>query len=308
MRPVLIDCDPGTDDALAIFAALNSPDLEVVGITTVGGNASLADTTRNALELLAVCGRGDIPVWRGAAGALTGEFTFAYEFHGTGGIGAQLPAASADARSGSADAAIAAAARQRPGELTLIALGPLTNVATALGNWPELAGDLAEILVMGGALQVPGNVTAHAEFNIYNDPEAAAAVCSSGVPVALVGLDVTTAVSIDRSSYHWRGNRSRTAAEAGRILDSWFATHPDFDRYDLHDPLTVAAAIDPEICDWRSGRLVVGASDGPERGRTVLEDADGSVRAAVGVDAARALAVIRDLVQGGGRPAAYKAV
>ncbi len=299
MRPVLIDCDPGTDDALAIFAALNSPDLEVVGVTTVGGNASLADTTRNALDLLEICGRGDIPVWRGAAGPLSGEFTYAYEFHGAGGIGARLPAAAAGARSGPADEAIAAAARRRPGELTLIALGPLTNVAVALGNWPELAGDLAEILVMGGALQVPGNVTAHAEFNIYNDPRAAVAVCSSGVPVALVGLDVTTAVSIDRSADHWRGGRSRTAVQAGRILDTWFDTHPDFDRYDLHDPLTVAAAIDPGICEWRSGRLAVDSGDGPERGRTVLEDGDGSDRAAVGVDAVRALAVIGDLVQGG---------
>ena len=299
MRPVLIDCDPGTDDALAIFAALNSPDLEVVGVTTVGGNASLADTTRNALELLEICGRGDIPVWRGAAGPLSGEFTYAYEFHGAGGIGARLPAAASDARSGPADEAIATAARQQPGELTLIALGPLTNVAVALSNWPELAGDLNEILVMGGALQVPGNVTAHAEFNIYNDPWAAAAVFSSGVPVALVGLDVTTAVTIDRSADNWRGKQSRTAAQARRILDTWFDTHPDFDRYDLHDPLTVAAAIDPGICEWRSGRLVVDSSDGPERGRTMLEDGDGSDRAAVGVNAGRALAVIRDLVQGG---------
>ena len=300
MRPVLIDCDPGTDDALAIFAALNSADLEVVGITTVGGNASLADTTRNALELLEVCGRGDIPVWRGAGAPLAGEFTYAYEFHGAGGIGARLPAAAAEARSGPAAEAIAAAARRRSGELTLIALGPLTNVAAALGGWPELAGDLAEILVMGGALQVPGNVNPHAEFNIYNDPLAAAAVCSSGVPVALVGLDVTTAVSIDRSADRWPGERSPTAAQAGRILDAWFATHPEFDRYNLHDPLTVAAAIDPAICDWRRGRLAVDASDGPERGRTVLEEGDGPGRAAIGVDAARALALIQDLVLGGG--------
>ncbi|MXX67170.1 MAG: nucleoside hydrolase [Chloroflexi bacterium] len=184
--------------------------------------------------------------------------------------------------------------------MTLIALGPLTNVAVALGNWPELAGDLNEILVMGGALQVPGNVTAHAEFNIYNDPQAAASVFSSDVPVALVGLDVTTAVSIDRSADHWRGGRSRTGAQAGRILDTWFDTHPAFDRSDLHDPLTVAAAIDPGICEWRSGRLAVDSGDGPERGRTVLENGDGLDRAAVGVDAVRALAVIGDLVQGGG--------
>ena len=300
MRPVLIDCDPGTDDALAIFAALNSPDLEVVGITTVGGNASLADTTRNALGLLGVCGRGDVPVWRGADSPLSGEFTYAYEFHGAGGMGVRLPETAARPRSGPAADAIAAAARQRPGELTLIALGPLTNVAIALANRPELAGELAEILVMGGALQAPGNVTAHAEFNIFNDPEAAAAVCASGAPVGLVGLDVTTAVSIDRSADRWRGDRSPSAAQAGRILDSWFATHPDFGRYNLHDPLTVAAAIDPAICDWRRGRLTVDVGDGPERGRTALVDGDGPDRAAVGVEVDRALAMILDLVRAGG--------
>lgn len=300
MRPVLIDCDPGTDDALAIFAALNSPDLEVVGITTVGGNASLADTTRNALQLLEVCGRGDLPVWQGAARPLTGEFTYAYEFHGAGGMGVRLPDPAVIAQSVPAADAIAAAARQRPGELTLIALGPLTNVATALGNFPELAGQLAEILVMGGALQVPGNVTGHAEFNIFNDPQAAAAVCASGAPVGLVGLDVTATVSIDRSAERWRSKGSPTAVLAGRILDTWFATHPDFDRYDLHDPLTVAAAIDPAICDWRGGRLVVNVSDGPERGRTEIVDGEGAGRAAIGADADRALALISNLIQGGG--------
>ena len=299
MRPVLIDCDPGTDDALAIFAALNSPDLEVVGITTVGGNASLADTTRNALGLLEVCGRGDIPLWRGAARPLSGEFTFAYEFHGAEGMGVRFPEPLTKPQSGPAEDAIAAAAHERPGELTLIALGPLTNVARALGNWPELAGEVAQILVMGGALRVPGNVTGHAEFNIYNDPEAAAAVCASGAPVSLVGLDVTTAVSIERSAEYWPEARSPTAARAEEILESWFATHPGFNSYNLHDPLTVAAAIDPAICSWRSGRLIVGTGDWAERGRTKLEYGDGPSRAALEVDAARALAIILDLVRGG---------
>lgn len=297
MRPVLIDCDPGTDDALAIFLALDCPELEVLGLTTVGGNASLADTTRNALALLQICGRGDLPVWRGAARPLTGRFTYAYEFHGEGGMGVRLPEPAAEAQAGPAADAIVAAARRRPGELTLIALGPLTNVATALRSRPELAGELAEILVMGGALQVPGNVTAQAEFNIFNDPAAAAAVCASGARVSLVGLDVTTAVSIARPPGPWAGQRSPVALQAGRILDSWFATHPDFARYDLHDPLTVAAAIDPAICNWRRGRIEVEVGDGPGRGRTVLVDGDGPARAATGVDAERALALVLDLVR-----------
>lgn len=300
MRPVLIDCDPGTDDALAIFLALLSPDLDVVGITTVGGNASLTDTTRNALALLEVCGRSEVPVWRGAAKPLDGEFTYAYEFHGAGGMGVQLPPPSSKLRAGPAADAIAAAAGEYPGELTLIALGPLTNVATAMLDRPELAGEFAEVLVMGGALQVPGNVSGHAEFNIFNDPPAAAAVFASGAPVSLVGLDVTTAVSIARSSGPWLGKGSQIAVQAGRILETWFATHPDFDRYELHDPLTVAAAIDPAICTWRRGDIAVDVGEGPERGRTSFADGDGPGRAAFGVDADRALALVLDLVQGGG--------
>ena len=299
MRPVLIDCDPGTDDALAIFAALNSPDLEVVGLTTVGGNASLADTTRNALSLLQVCGRGDIPVWRGAARPLTGEFTYAYEFHGAGGMGVPLPDAASSTKPGPAAGAIAAEALKRPGELTLIALGPLTNVATALAERPELAGELAQILVMGGALRAPGNVNAHAEFNIFNDPEAAAAVFESGAAVALVGLDVTTRVCIARDADPWSKQRSRTAVGARRILNSWFDSHPTFDRYDLHDPLTVAAAIDPSICAWRGGAVQMNVGDGPERGRTVFVEGAGPVRGALGVDDEQAKALILELVQGG---------
>jgi purine nucleosidase len=203
-------------------------------------------------------------------------------------------------QSGAADDAIAAAAREHKGELTLIALGPLTNVATAILNRPELAGEFAEILVMGGALQVPGNVSRYAEFNIFNDPPAAAAVFASGAAVSLVGLDVTTAVSVSRSSGPWSGNGSQAALQAGRILDSWFATHPDFDRYDLHDPLTVVAAIDPTICTWRRGNIAVDIGEGPERGRTTIADGDGPGRAASGVDADRALSQVLDLVQGGG--------
>lgn len=298
MRPVLIDCDPGTDDALAIFMALNSPELEVVGLTTVGGNASLADTTRNALALLEIAGRSDVPVWRGAGESLQGGFTYAYEFHGSQGIGVQLPTPSAEVRPGPAADAISTAARQRPGELTLLALGPLTNVAVALRQRPQLAGELAEILVMGGALETAGNVTAWAEFNIYNDPLAAAEVFASGASVALVGLDVTTKVELDRSFGGWGERTTPTAAAAEDILRSRLAVCGRPERYSLHDPLTVAAAIDPGLISWSRGTLAVDIGGGAERGRTVLAADEGGGRGATGVDADRARALIVDLVRG----------
>ena len=132
--------------------------------------------------------------------------------------------------------------RERPGKLTLIALGPLTNVALALRRRPELATDVGEIIVMGGALHVPGNVTEHAEFNIYNDPAAASIVFGSGAPVKLLGLDVTSQVAISRSDDPWSKDGSKTALLARCILNSWFECHPGADGYSLHDPLTVAAA------------------------------------------------------------------
>ena len=182
MKPVLIDCDPGSDDALAILAALNSPDLDVVGLTTVGGNATIDDTTRNALAILEIGGRAEVPVWRGAGRPLVGEFRFGYDYHGEAGVGIRLEAPATREQPEPAVDAIARTVLDRPGELTLIALGPLTNVAQALRREPKLADEVAEIIVMGGAVEAPGNVTGHAEFNIYNDPAAAGVVFDSGSP------------------------------------------------------------------------------------------------------------------------------
>ena len=303
MRPVLIDCDPGADDALAIFMALNSADLDVVGLTTVGGNASLADTTRNALGLLEAAGRSDVPVWRGADRPLDGDFTFAYEVHGAGGLGVQLAPPSADIRPEPAADAIAALSAEHSGELTLIALGPLTNVAHALQSRPALARECAQVLIMGGALGVPGNITEHAEFNIYNDPPAAALVFACGAPLALVGLDVTTAVKIDRTAAPWSDGATATARLAGRIFQSWAESHPEADGFSLHDPLTVAAAIDPGLISWQSGTLQVESEDPARRGKTTLLAGAGTARAAVAVAVERARAMVEGLVEGSNRTA-----
>lgn len=297
MRPVLIDCDPGTDDALAICMALNSRALDVVGFTTVGGNAAIDDTTSNALALLETLGRAELPVWRGAARALVEEFTFAYDFHGTGGMGIQLEPPASRVRTEPAVEAIIAEVRARPGKLTLIALGPLTNVALALRRRPALASEVGEIIVMGGALQVSGNVTEHAEFNIYNDPTAAAVVFGSGAPVKLVGLDVTSKVAILRSEDPWLQDRSKTAMLARRILQSWFESHPDADQYSLHDPLTVAAAIDPTLLAYRPSTVAVDTRHGTTRGKTTPSYGHGPVHAALGVDADHARLQIEGLIR-----------
>ena len=298
MKPVLIDCDPGSDDALAILAALNSPDLDVVGLATVGGNANIDDTTRNALAVLEIAGRSDVPVWRGAADPLVGEFRYGYDYHGEAGLGIRLDPPTTRERPEPAVDAIVRAVLDRPGELTLIAVGPLTNVALALRREPRLAEEVAEIIVMGGAVESPGNVTEHAEFNIYNGPAAANVVFDSGAPVTLVGLDVTEQVAVSRDEAPWFEGGSASALLGNRLLAAWFELHPGRGPYGLHDPLAVAAAIDPTLLSCRRGTVSTETQAGDMLGKTTARYGQGPVRAALRVDAGRAVSMIAGLVRG----------
>ncbi len=300
MRTVIVDTDPGTDDALALMMAMNAPDLLVEGITTVGGNATLADTTANALRLVEHLDgeRSAIPVAAGADRPSRGSFTHAYHVHGSDGLGVRLPAPTLEPHGMSAIEFICDRATRSAEPLAVIALGPLTNVAAALDACPDLVDALSEIVVMGGAFDVPGNVTPHAEFNIHEDPWAADAVFKSGAPVTLVGLDVTRRTSMHRrDGPHWFEGASRSALLGNRILADRFEERGDAQEFYLHDPLAVAAAIKPDVLTCRPVQVSV-VTDGDERGRTVAMYGDGTVRVAVGVDAGRAVAIVRGLVSG----------
>lgn len=301
MRTVIVDTDPGADDALALMMAMNSPDLQVEGITTVGGNATLADTTANALRLVEHLDgkRSAIPVAVGADRPLRGSFSHAYHVHGSGGLGIQLPDLTLEPHGMSAAEFICDRAEASAGLLTVIALGPLTNVAAALDACPDLVDALSEIVVMGGAFDVPGNVTPHAEFNIHEDPWAANAIFASGAPVTLVGLDVTRRTSLHhRDGPHWFEGQSRSALLGNRILADRFEERGDAREFFLHDPLAVAAAIEPGILTCRPARVAV-VTDGAERGRTVARYGDGTIKVAVSVEAGRAVEIVRSLVSMG---------
>ena len=301
MRTVIVDTDPGADDALALMMAMNSPDLQVEGITTVGGNATLSDTTDNALRLLEHLDgkQSAIPVAVGAGEPLRGSFTHAYHVHGAGGLGVRLPAPTLRPHGMSAVEFICSRAAKPAEPLTVIALGPLTNVAAALESRPYLVDALSEVVVMGGAFEVPGNITPYAEFNIHEDPEAANAVFASGVPVTLVGLDVTRQTSMHRQSGpQWFTGTSKSAQLGNRILADRFRERADLQEFSLHDPLAVAAAIDPDILTCRPAQVSV-VTDGKERGRTIARYGDGTVTVAVGVDVPRAVQMVRSLVSGG---------
>ncbi len=300
MRPVIIDCDPGTDDVLAILVALGSSALDVLGLTSVGGNASIDDATRNALAVLEIAGSPPVPVWRGAERPLVGQYQYAYDYHGEAGIGFRLQPRAGAVGPESAAAAIVRAVRARPGELTLIALGPLTNLALALHRHPGLANEVAEIIVMGGALEVSGNVTEHAEFNIYNDATAAGVLFGCGAPVTVVGLDVTEQVALRRGGDPWIPGDGAPVMLARRVLGAWFEGHPEDGSYALHDPLAVVAAIDPAVLTCRQGTVDVEVEPGARRGQTRASYGSGPVRVALGVDSDRALALIRDLIGAAG--------
>ena len=214
MKPVIIDTDPGIDDAAALLLALASPELEVLALTTIYGNASVDACTANALRLLQVVGREDIPVYKGVGKPLLRPANegWASHIHGPDGLGAvasslagthgsmaeqgdatgsPVPVAGKHAAQAIAEMVMAA-----PGEVTILALGRMTNVALALALEPKVAGAVREIVVMGGAVTVPGNVSQVATANLHEDPEAAAMVYDSGAPIVQVGLDVCNRVTV----------------------------------------------------------------------------------------------------------------
>jgi inosine-uridine nucleoside N-ribohydrolase len=190
-RRVIIDTDPGIDDSAAIFLALRSPELTVECLTTVFGNAPIGHTSQNAIRVLEAAGRSDLPVYEGAGRPLVREPNYAPQVHGQDGLGDVFPEPPRGAVTpGRAVEQIIARVLEAPGQIDLLALGPLTNVALALSLEPALAGALRSLIVMGGAARTRGNVTPVASANLFNDPESAAIVYRSGAPLVQVGLDV----------------------------------------------------------------------------------------------------------------------
>ena len=246
---MILDADPGVDDALAMMLALGSPELAVLGVCTVSGNVPLDIGTGNALKVLALLERNDVPVYPGAGRPLRREAVYATEVHGPRGLGdAALPL---PGRSPSGDAVsfIVETLSNRPGEVTLIAVGPLTNLALAEAQSPGVLKKAREVCVMGGAVDEPGNVTPAAEFNFFADPHAARQVMRSGASITLAPLDVTHRVALEAS--HLAGI---PATPAGRFVKD--AVRPAMEHslrvqnrchFYLHDPLAVGLAIDPSL-------------------------------------------------------------
>jgi inosine-uridine nucleoside N-ribohydrolase len=294
--PILIDCDPGHDDAIAILLALASPELELLGITTVSGNQTLDKTTANAIRVLDHVGRADVPVAAGADRPLVRERFVAAYVHGESGLdGPDLPPPS---RGPEATHAVDFMAERIVPGTVLVPVGPLTNVALLLARHPAVAERIERIVLMGGAI-AEGNVTPAAEFNIWADPEAAHRVFESGIDVTMIGLDVTHRALMTRE----HAERLRAAGRVGAMVAELFDFFSVFHRETygsedspIHDAVAVAHVLWPGLVEVKRRHVAVETQSELCRGRTVVDlwqRTGNAPNADVGVDVDGALFVER---------------
>jgi pyrimidine-specific ribonucleoside hydrolase len=277
--PILVDCDPGIDDAVALLLACASPELRLLGVTTVAGNVGLEHTTRNAGRILALAGRPDVPVAAGASRPLVRQSPGrAEEVHGDDGVHRAAlpePAASPDPRP--AIDLLADAIGGSPDPVTLVAIGPLTNVALLYAVHPDVAATLERVVIMGGSAG-SGNSTPDAEFNVWSDPEAAYRVLtdpglSRPVPTTMVGLDLTEATPFEESDLA----ALAAGGAAGRAAEAMLRPEAERQRREtgsarlpVHDAVAVTAVLRPELFELVPVTVTVDCSDGPARGATLV--------------------------------------
>ncbi|NMG39647.1 nucleoside hydrolase [Chelativorans sp. ZYF759] len=294
-RQIVIDTDPGLDDAIAILFALASPALSVAAVTTVAGNIGLERTTRNAGRLLAAAGHDTIPVAAGASQPLVGRGISEEAIHGDDGLGGvPLPGPMSPPVATPAARFLAEMLMSRPaGSIDILALGPLTNVALLLDESPEAAGRIGRIIAMGGAVNERGNVGPRSEFNLACDPEAAARVLESGLDVTLVPLDVTRKVRADRDYLdRLRSSGTLPGAVAADLIAAYFAGARDQESRPLHDPCVMLLAVQPALFDVRRMRLAIDCGNGVDRGALAPSSEVPEIAVAMDVDAKGALELL----------------
>ena len=291
-KKIIIDTDPGIDDAMAIHMAFAHPGLEVLGLTTIFGNVHVPVATNNALRLAEMAAY-DCPVAEGAERPLVQDLQppayFVHGDHGFGDVPRSIPIKQPDIRT--ATRLIVDAINDAPGEVWLCPVGPLTNIAMALRMDPGIAGKVAGVVIMGGAIDCKGNVTPHAEANIWNDPHAAAEVLAADWPVTLVGLDVTEQARCSPDDFLGLSLASPDIGgflnEAVQFYFDWHRQKEVLDGCFLHDPSAVLAVTDPDLFQGRRCPVRV-VTEGEEIGRTVADPLAGTrpVQLCTSVDAA----------------------
>jgi purine nucleosidase len=270
--PVLLDCDPGVDDAFAIAFAAASPAIDLIGITTVAGNVSLDKTTVNALAVTSFIGAGDVPVTAGCAAPLLRPARHGEDVHGASGLGgAVLPAPGRSAEPGHAVDYIIARLAAAPGEITLVATGPLTNIGLALRREPRLVSWVRDFVIMGGSAG-RGNVTPAAEFNIWADPEAASIVFSAGWTVRMIGLDVTLqAQAVTAVQDRMRSFGSLGTTLLLPLLAQYHDSGDMTGEPPVHDVCTMVSIAEPSIFGYTPALVQVETSGALTSGMTVTD-------------------------------------
>ena len=274
--PVILDCDPGHDDAIALILALASPELKVLAVTTSAGNQTQEKTLNNALRILTLLGRDDIPVAAGAPKPLARELIIADNVHGESGLdGPTLPDPAFAPQAMTGLELMVKCLRESPEPVTLVPTGPLTNIALLLAAHPELKPKIARIVLMGGAAGA-GNWTPAAEFNIYVDPEAADMVFKSGIPITMCGLDVTHEAQVmDEDIARVRAIANPVARCVAGLLDFFMIYHRDpkwgFAGAPLHDPCTIAWLLAPALFHGVECRVDIETSGTHTTGMTVVD-------------------------------------
>ncbi|MFP7833032.1 nucleoside hydrolase [Marisediminicola sp. LYQ134] len=285
MAKILLDCDPGLDDALALLLAHGDPDIDLVAVTTVGGNVSLANTTRNALRLREYLGFDAVPIAAGAEGPLTRPAANAEHVHGAEGLGTvRLPEAELAASELSAVDLIIREIDAAPGEVHLVATGPLTNIALTIRRDPSIVERVASFVIMGGSF-TRGNATPAAEFNIFADPEAAEIVFAAGWTVVMVGLDLTLQAIADAEILARMAELGPVGTDLAVPLAT-FWTNPDDAEWRgqaVHDVCAVAHVTHPELFQSRRARVEVETAGHHTTGMTVVDFASAEPNAIVPV-------------------------
>lgn len=274
-RPLIIDCDPGHDDAVALLLAVGSPEVDLLAITTTFGNCAVEDATRNALQILTLAGVTDVPVAQGAAGAINGQSTLGNYVHGTSGLdGPPMPEPAFAVVAQDATELLRRTIEASADPVTIAATGPITNVARLLIDHPEAKDGIDEVIFMGGSTE-RGNHTPTAEFNTFADPEALDVVLKSGLPVRMVGLNLThqalaTPAVVERMAAmeHTVG---RTCAAWMGFFGASYNRVWEFAAPPVHDPCTIAALIDPDLITWREAFVAVELDGTWTRGTTVVD-------------------------------------
>ncbi len=275
MHPVIIDCDPGHDDALALLLAAGDPRLKLLGVTTVAGNQTLAKTTRNALRILALAGVTDVPVAAGCDRPLVGDLIVADDIHGSSGLdGPDLDIPVAEPADVHGVELMRRLIEGSAEPVTLIATGPLTNVALLVRRHPEVLPRVRRVVFMGGSTE-RGNTTPYGEFNIVTDPEAADIVLRSGLPATMIGLNVThQALATTEIINQFHGLGTRLGVVCAELMTFFASTYHrvfGFDHPPVHDPVAVAAVLEPAIVRTFAAPVTVELAGTYTRGATVVD-------------------------------------